>query len=174
MSVQDNVSIAPTDDVKAANTPVPAASDKNDSEEISIRSGKELDLQRGEEAKLLNEVIVESDKADDEAESRVKEQIGEARLSRPKIELPEEVIASGVRSRAKEASEVIVSGGNLVLPISEQDFQKGEDAKISGKSDKDKDVRGVLSISVFAMFISRLIKMAHKHARAVIFRKGGG
>lgn len=170
MSVQDNTSSDPADDVKPSSA---AVVDDDDAEEISIRGGKELDLQRGEEAKLLNEVIVESDKADTEAEKKVQEQIGEARLSKPKIEIPEEVAASGVKSRAKEASEVIVTGSTLVLPISEQDYEKGENVKVSGKTDKDKDVRGVLSISVFAMFITRLIKMAHKHAKKVIFGKGG-
>lgn len=169
MSVQDNTSSDPADDVKPSSAAV--VDDDGDAEEISIRGGKELDLQRGEEAKLLNEVVVESDKADTEAEKKVQEQIGEARLSKPKIEIPEEVAASGVKSRAKEASEVIVTGSTLVLPISEQDYEKGENVKVSGKTDKDKDVRGVSSIVVFAMFISRLIKMAHKHAKKVIFGK---
>ncbi len=173
MSVQDNTSTDPSDDVKTPSVPVPVVTgDQKNTGEISIRGGKEIDLQRGEEAKLLNEVIVESDKADDEAERKVQEQIGEARLSKPKVEISDEVAASGVRSRAKEASEVVVSGGNLVLPISQQDFEKGEKVKIFGKTDKDKDVMGVSSITVFAMFIARLIKMAHKHAKKVIFGKG--
>lgn len=157
-----------------AQTPNVAATvdDKKTSDEVSVRSGKELDLQRGEEAKLLNEVILESDKADTEAEKKVQEQIGEARLSKPKIEIPDDVAASGVKSRAKEASEVIANGNALVLPISEQEYKKGEKTKVSGKTDKDKDVRGVSSIVVFAMFITRLIKVAHKHAKRVIFGKG--
>ncbi len=172
MSVQVNTPNDPADDTSTAGT-VPV-DNKKDPEDVSIRGGKELDLQRVEEAKLLNQVVVESDRADDEAEQKVQEQIGEARLSKPKIEIPEEVAASGVKSRSKEASEVVVSGGNLVLPISQQDFEKGENVKAYGKTDKDKDVLGVSSITVFAMFIARLIKMAHKHAKKVIFGKGGG
>ncbi len=138
-------------------------------EQISIRGGKELEGSVSEE-KLLKEVVERSHEADLDAEKKVQESISEARLSKGDINLPADVADSGVKSREKEASEIVQRGSDLVLPMNEEDYKSQEIVKIEGRTDRDQDVTGVLSVAGLVALIGRVIKAAHKHAKKVVFR----
>lgn len=137
-------------------------------EPVSTRSGKEMDNFQSEE-KLLAEVVNKSHEADRDAEKKVQQEIGEARLAKPEINMADDVLASGVRSPQKDANDVISDGSTLTLPIGEKEYKSGSAVAVSGKSDRERDVVGVSSISALVMFIGRIIKSAHKHAKRIIF-----
>src|SRR3989338_6880964 len=69
------------------------------------------------------------------------------------------------------AEEVVKSGTTLDLPISGATYKRGLSAKLTGKV-FDKVVVGASSLMVLAIWIGRLIKIAHKHTMRVVFRKG--
>lgn len=133
--------------------------------------GKELEPQRAEEKKLLDEVSEASEQQDREAERIVQESLGkEARLSQPHPIIPPDVEESGVVSPQKEASRVASDGSTIELPMTEEEYISGEKVKVSG-SVSDKGIIGVSSLAALAMFVGRMIMLAHKHAKHVIFRK---
>ncbi len=133
--------------------------------------GKELEPQRAEEKKLLDEVAEASEQQDREAERKVQESLGkEARLSQPHPTIPPDVEESGVVSPQNEASKTAASGSTIELPMTEEQYIQGEKAKVSG-SVSDKGIIGVSSLAALAMFVGRMIMLAHKHAKQVIFRK---
>jgi len=142
---------------------------KND-EQVSSRAGKEQDI-RHEEEKLLTQVVERSREMDVEAEQKVSQEISEARLAKPEVVIPDEVKNAGVKSPQNDAAEIAKNGSDLVLPIGEEDVKAGERVKVSGKTFRDKDVVGVLSVAGLAMLFGKLIKLAHKHAKRVIFRR---
>lgn len=133
--------------------------------------GKELEPQRAEEKKLLDQVSEASEQQDREAERLVQESLGkEARLSQPHPTIPPDVEDSGVVSPQKEASKIASAGSTIELPLTEEGYLAGEKVKVSG-SVSDKGIIGVSSLAALAMFVGRMIRLAHKHAKQVIFRK---
>jgi hypothetical protein len=135
---------------------------------------KELEPQRVEEKRLLDEVSEASEQHDREAERKVQESLGkEARLSQPHPTIPQDVSKSGVVSPQKEASKTVAVGSTIELPITEEEYIQGEKTKVGG-SVSDKGIIGVSSLVALAMFVGRMIRLAHKHAKQVIFRKSSG
>ncbi|KKR51089.1 MAG: hypothetical protein UT84_C0003G0084 [Candidatus Curtissbacteria bacterium GW2011_GWA1_40_16] len=154
---------AQTDDQKAKTDVIPVVAPATIS--------KELEPQRAEEKKLLDEVSEASEQQDREAERKVQESLGkEARLSQPHPTIPQDVEDSGVVSPQKEASKTAAMGSTIELPLTEEEYIQGEKVKVSG-SISDKGIIGVSSLAAFVMLIGRMIKLAHKHAKKVIFRK---
>lgn len=136
-----------------------------------VNAGKELEPQRAEEKKLLDEVSEASEQQDREAERKVQESLGkEARLSQPHPTIPPDVEESGVVSPQKEASKTAAMGSTIELPMTEEEYLEGEKVKVGG-SVSDKGIIGVWSLVGLAMFVGRMIRLAHKHAKQVIFRK---
>ncbi len=135
-------------------------------------AGKETEsaISFEDEAKIVAEIQDRSAAIDKEALERVREKIPEAKQSMPEIELAQELEAAGVKSPQKEADTVVVRGAELDLPISEEEYKKDLSFKVGGKT-VDKSIVGVSSLIAFTMWIGRLIKMAHKHAMKVVFRK---
>lgn len=122
-------------------------------------------------------VVVESTireihkEADRKAEREVKEVAGEeAGLREPEPQIPADVADAGVRSPEADASEVIEQGV-AELPIDEKTYEEGQHEKITSKVTVKKEVYGVSSIVALALFVGRLIKRAHHHAKSVIFKK---
>ncbi len=174
-----------TDDKATKNTDLAAGSSSNQTDDqvtqdtdlaaVGSSKAKELEPQRAEEKRLLDEVVEASEKQDREAEQKLQESIGkEARLSQPHPKVASDVAEAGVSSPQREASKVVVNGPTVELPISEEEYVAGEKTKVSGKVSSDKGVFGVSSLAAFAMFIGRMIKIAHTHAKRIIFRKGTG
>ena len=126
---------------------------------------------KAEEGKILSEVIRTSEAADEQAEKEIQSAISEARLARPEPKLPPDVADSGVKVPQEQADEVVRSGTTINLPISEDEYKKGLHQKVAGTI-VNKVVVGTSSFFALATWVGRLIKMTHKHAMKVIFKKG--
>ncbi len=163
MSVQKQAVI--TDDLTAKTSP-------KQEEQITTTIGtKEAEPVNIEEEKLLKEVVERSRQADLEAEKKIEEAIGqEARLSRPEIKVPSDIAKHGVKSPQAEASVIAQKGSDIELPITEQDYKAGEKMEIKGVDDH-KSIIGVSSLAAFVLYLGRIIKLAHKNTKKIIFRK---
>lgn len=119
--------------------------------------------------------ILERDKvAEKKVEKEIKEVAGEeARLKEVEVEIPPDVRDAGVKSPEKEASEVLEKGTLVELPISEKEYQEGQHTKLTSKVTVKREVWGVSGIIAMAIFIGRLIKKAHHHAKSIVFKKEG-
>lgn len=164
MSVQNQV----TDDAKKPQNP----QQLSDEPQSTTVGSKEAESAHLEEEKLLKEVVETSRQADLEAEKKVTEAIGnEARLAKPEIKVPPDIAEHGVKSPQAEASEIAQKGSTIELPISEDQYMVGEKMQASGRNVKGTIV-GVSSLIALATFVGRIVKLAHKHAKRIIFRKG--
>lgn len=123
-----------------------------------------------DEAKIVAEIGDRSSAIDREALDRVREQIPEAKQAMPEPELSPDVEDARVSNPQTDADNVVIKGATLNLPFSEGEYNKGLHIRIAGKI-MDKTVVGVSSLVALSMWIGRLIKMAHKHAMKVVFRK---
>lgn len=114
-----------------------------------------------------------SREADLIAEREVRSALGEeARLAQGEPEIGPDLDDHGVRSPDKEASKVIKGGGVIELPLTEEELHQAQKAKITARVDEKKDVLGVSSIVALAMWVGRMLKVAHGHALRIVFRKG--
>lgn len=123
-----------------------------------------------DEAKIVAEIQDRSAAIDREAIERVRAEIPESKQAMPEPELAPDLEDAGVESPQKEADRVILQGASLNLPISEDEYEQGLKTKFGGKT-FDKSFVGVSSFIALSMWVGRLIKMAHKHAMKVVFRK---
>lgn len=121
------------------------------------------------EDELMVEITTRAEALDRKAEAKVKESLVEARRAVPEPEVPPDVEDAGVFSPIKAAHDVVEKGATIEVSSSEAVYKKGLHAKIAGRV-KDKVVVGVSSLAALAMWIGRLIKMAHKHTMKVVFR----
>lgn len=135
-------------------------------------AGKEAEnpISFEDEAAIVAEIQDRSAAIDREALEKVREKIPDAKQAMPEVELAPEVEDAGVKSPQKEADNVVIRGSEVDLPISEAEYNQGKEIKVGGKS-VDKSIVGVSSFIALTMWIGRLIKMAHKHAMRVVFRK---
>ena len=138
---------------------------------------KEQEPGRSEETQVLSEIKEASKEADLEAVEKVRQEIGkEAKLSQEEIEIGSDLEDHGVRSPDKEASSVLAKGNTIDLSISEEDYRRGEHAKVSGKV-VDKVVFGVSAVVALTIWIGRILKKIHSGTTGkvtkVVFRKEG-
>ena len=121
---------------------------------------------------VLADIQERSKEADEIAEKQVQEAIGEeARLAHPEPKIPPDVSDRGVESPEKKASEIAAKGGTIELPISASDYERGQQIKVKSKVTKKLEVYGVSSIIALAMYVGRVVKLAHHHAKKWAFRK---
>ena len=157
-------------------SPAKTNNDKSDTAGASA-GGISLGVKEKEQTKVQNERLGEvgerGEEADEVAEKEIKSILEDARLSVPEPKIPQDLKEAGVKSPQVEASEVIRGGTTLEIPLTEDEFRKGEHAKFLAKVTERKDVIGVSSIIAFAMWVGRLVKLAHKHTMKIVFRKGG-
>lgn len=154
---------AQTDDKKKKDDAVQPVSSGGGKE-----SGKTLTFE--EEKKLVAEIQDRSTELDRVELEKIRTHIPEVKQAVPEPELPMEVANSGVISPQAEADKVVSGGTELDLPISEDEYKKGLNSKFNSKA-ADYDVVGVSSLIAMVMWVGRLIKMAHKHAMKIIFKK---
>ncbi|MBI2012696.1 hypothetical protein HYS90_02075, partial [Candidatus Curtissbacteria bacterium] len=114
-----------------------------------------------------------SEAADNQAEKQVKEAIEDARLARPEPQIPPDVADSGVKSPQLEAENVVSEGATIELPVAEEEYHKGLHQKVAGAV-VESVVFGVSGLAGFAIWVTRIIKIAHKHTMKIVFRKQGG
>lgn len=124
------------------------------------------------EDELMIEITTRADALDREHEAAVRESLAEARRAVPEPAVPPDVEDAGVVSPQLAAEDVVKGGTTLDLPMSESVYKRGLHQKVAGAV-KDKVVVGVSSLAALAMWIGRLIKMAHKHTMRIVFRKEG-
>lgn len=124
-----------------------------------------------EEDKLMTEIRTTAEGADRQALEAIQASIKDAKRAHFEPELPPDVEDAGVVSPTKKAEEVVARGTTIELGTSEQVYKQGLHAKIAGHV-ANKVVVGVSSLAALAMWIGRLIKVAHKHTMKVIFKGG--
>lgn len=127
----------------------------------------------GEEGKILAEIKTSAEALDRQALGEIQKSVEEARQARPEPEIPPDVADAGVVSPQQAAEEVVTGGATLELPISEDRYKEGLHRRIAGRV-TEKVVYGASSLAALAMWVGRLIKMAHKHTMRIVFKIGGG
>ncbi len=129
---------------------------------------------RAQEDKLMAEIVSTSEVMRKEALDKLEKELPD--IKRRELKMPADVEDAGVKIPEEDADKVIRDGTTLSLPVSDEVYNKGLSTKVSGKvvgAVGDKLVVGVSSIAALAMWIGRLLKMAHKHTMKIVFRKGG-
>ncbi|OGD93613.1 hypothetical protein A2697_04115 [Candidatus Curtissbacteria bacterium RIFCSPHIGHO2_01_FULL_41_44] len=132
---------------------------------------KEQEPKASDEDKIMAEIKTTAEALDKELIGKVQESVKEIVQAKPEPEIPPDVEDVGVYGSQAAAEEVVKSGTTLDLPISGATYKRGLSAKLTGKV-FDKVVVGASSLMVLAIWIGRLIKIAHKHTMRVVFRKG--
>lgn len=126
---------------------------------------------RAEEEKLMAQIRTTAETADRQALEAIQATVVEAKRGHFEPELAPDVEDAGVVVPVKKAEEVVQKGTTIELSTTEQTYKTGLSKKIAGHV-KDKVVTGVSSLAAMAIWIGRLLKMAHKHTMRVVFRKG--
>ncbi|HSX18945.1 MAG TPA: hypothetical protein VLE91_02300 [Candidatus Saccharimonadales bacterium] len=127
-----------------------------------------------EEEKLMAEIRTTAEAADKQALEAIQESVKEVKRSHFEPELPPDVEDAGVINPQKAAEEVVINGPTIDLPIDEAKYKQGLKVKVSGKVDNKKVVVGPSSLAAFAIWVGRILKLAHKHTMRVVFKKEVG
>ncbi|GEM_PF-3576857 len=142
---------------------------------VSVPAGtKEVEPKsdgRAQEAAAIAEIKEVSDSHDKEALRLVRESLPEAKSPLPKIEIPPDVADAGLSSPEADGEEVLKKGPTINVDITEEEYGKGLKMAADGQTDKEKTVFGTGSIVALAIWIKRMIKLAHKHTMRIVFRK---
>lgn len=123
-----------------------------------------------QEADILKEIVETSEAAELHAEAEIAKAIEGAKRAQPSVKIPSDLAESGVIAPEEEASKVVKKGSQVNLPISEAQYKVGLHEKAGGRT-TNKVVFGVPNLLAFALWIGRVIKIAHKHAMKVVFRR---
>ncbi|MDO8486753.1 MAG: hypothetical protein Q7S45_00455 [Candidatus Curtissbacteria bacterium] len=126
---------------------------------------------RAQEAAAITEIREVSDSHDKEALRLVRESMPETVAGLPKIEIPPDVADAGVMSPEQEAEEVLTSGPIINIDILEKEYKEGLKMRADGKTDHEKTVFGTASLVALALWVGRMMKLAHKHTMRIVFRK---
>lgn len=120
----------------------------------------------------LAEIQEREKEAAQEAERKIQKELGqEARLREPEPVIPPDVKDAGVISPEEAATETIDKGATINLPVSENTYEEGKHTKITAKVTQKREVYGIKSIIALALFVGKLIKLAHHHAKRIVFKK---
>ena len=172
MSVQNTLTdqnIQKPQDTKSSTDKTSASSQQTQNQPVSVRETKEQDTTGGEK-QILESIVKESAQIDRELEGKVRSEIKEARLADVEPEIPKDVAESGVKAPSLEAAATIKA---FNLPITEGEYKVGLHQKVAGAV-VNKVVVGVSSLAGLALWVGRKIKMAHKHAIRIVFRREAG
>ena len=150
----------------------------SDNGQLAVSSGpvtKEQEPTQSEQSDRVIGKIYETQKeADKQAEKEIQEAIGkEGRLKEPEIKIPPDVADAGVVSPDTEASEALLKDTTVDLPLTEDEYKSGEQAKKNEKVTQKKEGLGVASLIALALFVGRMIKLAHHHMKKIRFKKEG-
>ena len=125
---------------------------------------------RAEEDKIMAEIHTTAEAYDKQKLGEVEALIKEAKRAQVEPQIPADVEDAGVVHPQTEAEKVVQKGSTLELPVSEEAYNRGLHKKVVGAV-VNKVVVGVTSLAALAMWIGRLVKIAHKHAMRVVFKK---
>lgn len=158
----------------AQKNPKTKVKDDNRTAVVGGVAGKEVEntVSFEDEAKVVAEIKSTAAAIDKEAWERVRADVPEAKQAFGEAELPPDLEDSGIVSPPIEADKVVSRGTTISLPISKKEYEKGQRERFVGHASSGKSFVGVSSLIALSMWIGRLIKMAHKHAMRVVFRKG--
>ena len=126
-----------------------------------------------EEEQLMAEIRTTAESADKQALESLQSSMADIKRGESEPELSPDVEDAGVVSPAKAAEDVVVKGPTIVLPIDENGYEKGLKTQVSGKTDNENSVSGVSAVVALALWVGRLLKLAHKHTMKVVFKKEG-
>lgn len=135
---------------------------------------KEPILASLEEASLVAEIVKTSEAHDKEAIEAVRKDLPEAREALPKVDL-KDLEDVGVRSIEKDAQSVVDRGPTLNLDLTEEEYREGLRMRAGGRVNEKGGVLGTPSLLALALWIKRVMEIAHKHAKHAIkfvFKKG--
>ncbi len=151
---------------------LPQLTPNSDMEQVSApRGGKEGDAAVfAQEAKIVAEIKTTAEALDRQALETLQKDLAEAKHGKPEPVIPPDLEDAGVINPTAEAEKVVSEGPSLELPISEKAYNAGLKTKVSGSS-KDNEIIGVRSVVALALWVKRVVLLAHKHAKRVIFRK---
>lgn len=140
---------------------------------VKGRAQKEIEPAVPKQEEVLAQIKEASREADLAAEKELEAALGkEAKLAHPEAKVDEMLKDHEVKSPQEEASAVIEKGTVIKLPLTEGEFSQAEKGKITPKVDRQKNVLGVSSVIALAMWIGRLIKIAHENTlKKVVFKK---
>lgn len=134
------------------------------------------------EEEILSEIVTTSEAADEQAEKAVQENLEEikrkhglenvGKLSQPKPKIPADVADAGVRSPQDEADAVVKQGTTLEVELSEAEYKDALEGKAESKTSREKVVFGPRSVVALAIWVGKMIKLAHQHAMRIVFRRG--
>lgn len=150
----------------------------SDNGQPAVSSGpvtKEQEPTQSEQSdRAVSEIYETQKEADRQAEKEIQQALGkEGKLKEPEIKIPPDVADAGVVSVDTEASEALLKDTTVDLPLTEDEYKRGERAKVNAKVTQKKEVLGVASLVALVLFVGRMIKLAHHHAKRVVFRKEG-
>lgn len=134
------------------------------------------------EEEILSEIVSTSEAADEQAEKAVQESLAEikkkhglehvGKLARPKPQIPADVYDAGVKSPQDDADAVVKQGTTLQVEVSEAKYKDALDEKVKAKTSREKVVFGPRSVVALAIWVGKMIKLAHTHAMKIVFRRG--
>lgn len=136
----------------------------------SVNKEQEPNAGARDPGESILEVKSREEASDRQAAEALKGALNEAKRAAPEPELPPDVEDAGVKSPQKEADDVIARGSTLVLGVSEEGYEKGRRTKVRGTVVRGAIV-GVSSISALAIWVGRMIRVAHRHTKKIVFRK---
>jgi hypothetical protein len=142
--------------------------DDINSSPVSKPKEREPDLRKDDQ--IMAEIKSTSEVTDKQALDVLQGSMKEIKRSVHEPELSPDVEDVGVHSPQTKADEVVEKGTLLELPISEKSYEQSKGAKVKGKA-IDRAVVGVSSIAAFAIWVGRMVKMAHYHTKRIVFRK---
>ena len=139
----------------------PNKSSKDDNQTVLQPSGsgaKEIEPNRADEAKIVAEIKTVSEALDSEALEKVRKHLPDAESRSEKPYIPANVSQSGIKHIETEAEDVIRQGATITLPVDEETYVRGQKE------------RGTSSLAALALWIGRVIKLAHRRTWKVVFR----
>lgn len=159
--------------------PVPVKNSPKDDKPTNPQLQADIGKDRGSkerepkslEDNLMTEIKTVSEAQDKQALEKLRGSMKEVKQAAPEPELSPDVEDAGVHSPQNKANEVIEKGSTLEIPVSEEVYGEAKKTKVGGKV-FNKAVVGVSSLAAVAIWAGRIIKMAHKHAKKIVFRKG--
>ncbi len=142
-------------------------------QEPGINAGQTFE----DQGKIVAEIKTTSEALDKQALETLQKEVRDIKSSHQEVpEIPPDVEDAGVKNREAEAEKVLESGPTLELPIPEETYRSALKTKVSARSDNSSggwSFVGASSIVALAMWVGRILKMAHKHTMRVIFKHAG-
>lgn len=149
------------DDKKKTSASVPAGAKEAESKSDG----------RAQEAAAIAAIKEVSDSHDQEALRVIRESFPETKLGVERVEIPPDVADAGLSSPEADGEKVLKNGPTINVDITEKESKEGLKMSVEGKTDNEKTVFGTASLAALAIWVKRMIALAHKHTMRIVFRR---